>query len=1370
MATITGTTGNDTLTGTSGDDTIYGLAGNDYIDGGDGNDSMYGGTGDDTYVVDTSDLNNDTVYENSGEGTDTVISGLDTYTLTANVENLTLKTGDRSLWGTGNGLDNVMTGNDGDNYLIGAGGNDTLYGGAGDDALDGEDGADTMVGGTGDDLYVVDNASDVVTENSGEGTEDRVDSFITYTLGANVENLSLIGSGNLNGTGNTLDNGIVGNLDNNILDGGTGADSMAGESGNDTYVVDNAGDVVTEYSGEGTDTVQSSISYTLGTYVENLTLTGTGNIDGTGNSGANTITGNSGNNTLDGGAGADAMSGGAGNDIFIVDDAGDTVAENSSEGTDLVQSSVTFTLGSNVENLTLTGSSSINGTGNILDNIITGNSGANTLSGGGGNDTLDGGTGADSMAGGTGNDIFVVDNAGDTVSENSSEGTDLVQSSITYTLGSNVENLTLTGSSAINGTGNSLDNVITGNSAVNTLTGGAGNDTYVISNASAIIVENSSEGTDTVLAGVSSFNLDANIENLTFTTSANSGGYGNALDNIILGNSGNDGLHGEAGNDYIDGGTGYDQMYGGTGNDTFVVDDSNDNVYENSGEGTDLTYTSLASYALTANVENLTLTYASGAHGDGNTLDNIIIGNSGVDTIRGLAGNDVLDGGAGADYLEGGTGNDTFVVDNTSEHLTENASEGTDLVQSSVTWTLATNFENLTLTGSSNIDGTGNSVANTITGNSGNNTIDGGTGADAMAGGAGNDTFIVDNASDTVTENSSEGTDTVQSSVSFALGSNVENLTLTGSSSITGDGNSLDNTIIGNSGNNSFQGYAGNDYIDGGTGNDQMTGGTGNDTYVVDNSNDNVYENASEGTDTVYTSLSSYGLAANVENLVMTGTGNNQCNGNGLDNVLTGNSGNNTFSNSVGGEDTMIGGLGNDYYYVDSAGDTVIENASEGWDRVSSSVTYTLGSNIEDLYLTGSGNINGTGNGSDNELDGNSGVNTLDGGAGNDTFYGGAGDTLIGGTGNDIFYIGSSSTTTITENSGEGTDEVQVTASYTLGTGSNLENLTLFSGATNGTGNELDNVIIGNSSANTLTGNDGNDTLNGGTGADTLVGGLGNDLYIVDNTGDVVTESSGQGTDSVQSSVTFTLASNVENLTLTGSSAINGTGNGLDNTLTGNSGVNSLTGGAGNDYLDGGAGVDNLTGGTGNDTYVVDSNSDGTYENYNEGTDLVLASVTVSLQGHIENLTLTGSSAINGTGNTLDNVITGNSGANTLSGNDGNDTLSGGDGLDTLTGGSGADTFIFLAASAYHNIDVVSDFSTGQADVLDLRDVLSSYNGSDAITDWVRISNSGSDSTVEVDRDGTGGTYGWTQIATLTGVTGLTDEAALVASGNLLAH
>src|SRR5262245_29926208 len=181
----------------------------------------------------------------------------------------------------------------------------------------------------------------------------------------------------------------------------------------------------------------------------------------------------------------------------------------------------------------------------------------------------------------------------------------------------------------------------------------------------------------------------------------------------------------------------------------------------------------------------------------GTADDDLIEGLGGDDTLNGLGGNDTLDGGTGADTMAGGTGNDTYVVDDVGDVVTENAAEGTDTVQSSITWTLGATLENLTLTGAAAINGTGNTLNNTINGNSGANVLDGGAGADAMAGGASDDTYLVDNTSDTVTEAASAGIDTVRSSVTYTLAANVETLVLTGTTAISGNGNGSDNVLDG---------------------------------------------------------------------------------------------------------------------------------------------------------------------------------------------------------------------------------------------------------------------------------------------------------------------------------------------------------------------------------------------------------------------------------------------------------------------------------------------------------------------------------------------------------------------------------------------
>jgi VCBS repeat-containing protein len=199
----------------------------------------------------------------------------------------------------------------------------------------------------------------------------------------------------------------TGTKKSDTLWGSTGADTLFGDKGDDTYFVNHTGDVVVETKNQGNDLVASSISYTLTDNVEALVLIGTAALDGTGNTLNNILVGNAAANQLDGRAGADTMSGGAGDDTYIVDNTGDSVNENAGEGIDSVRSSVSYVLGANVENLTLTGTGAINATGNALANVIIGGAGGNRLSGAGGNDTLRGGSGNDVIDGGTGTDTAV---------------------------------------------------------------------------------------------------------------------------------------------------------------------------------------------------------------------------------------------------------------------------------------------------------------------------------------------------------------------------------------------------------------------------------------------------------------------------------------------------------------------------------------------------------------------------------------------------------------------------------------------------------------------------------------------------------------------------------------------------------------------------------------------------------------------------------------------------------------------------------------------------------------------------------------------------------------------------------------------------
>ena len=740
---IDGGAGNDEIYGDAGDDTVYGGNGDDLIFGGAGINWLSGGAGNDTLVINAGD----TVVEAADSGVDTVQIA-ENYTLGDNVENLVLL--GSAVSGTGNALNNKLTGDamanqlsglEGDDVILGMEGADTLLGGAGNDTLDGGSGADTMIGDIGDDSYIVDNFGDTVRESLGGGIDAIKVSLLSYTLPDNVENLRFGGSGAFTGTGNALANVIQGGGSYDVLNGGGGDDQIYGDVGNDT---------------------------------------------------------------LDGGTGADVMYGGSGSDTYTVDNAGDHVNEDivgSSGGADLVNSSVDFVLGANVENLTLTGMSAINATGNDLANKLTGNSTDNVLYGLGGNDALNGGTGADTMYGGAGNDTYTVDNIGDMAVELANQGIDRVISSVTYTLADNVENLTLSRSAALSGTGNSLANVLLGNAGANaldgklgadTLTGGAGNDTFVFS--TALGSGNVDRITDFVAVD-DTIQLDASV----FVGLTAGALTASAFKDLSTGEL--------DGDDHIL----YDRNTGILSYDT-----------DGSGSGAAVQFAILDN-KITITAAGLVVTgtdTVGGTDGTGGTVS----ATTGNDTLTGTSGNDLLDGKEGADSLRGLAGNDIYVVDNVGDTVTEMLNEGTDTVRTSLTsYTLGANVETLTYTGTAAFTGTGNELAKAITGSSGADKLDGKAGADTLMGGAGNDTYTIDNTGDMVVELANQGTDRVISQVSYVLSDNVENLTLSTSAALSGTGNSLVNVLVGNGGAN---------VLDGRGGADTLTGGSGNDTFV----------------------------------------------------------------------------------------------------------------------------------------------------------------------------------------------------------------------------------------------------------------------------------------------------------------------------------------------------------------------------------------------------------------------------------------------------------------------------------------------------------------------------------------------------------
>lgn len=568
--TLYGGTEDDELYGGDGNDIIFGQEGDDLIAGEAGNDALYGGLGDD--------------FIEGGEGDEIEIQGNE---------------GNDFLFG-GNGIDKILGGADndyisgdagddnldgglGEDFIAGGDGNDLLTGSDGNDSLDGESGVDTLNGGSGDDVYVVDNTADVITGESITSGTDQVFSSVSLNLINNIEDLTLTGTGNITGAGNDLANILVGNDQKNILNGLGGGDVLYGGGGDDTLK-----------GGAGNDF-----------------LDGGSNPDYFNDIGSTTSIA----------SGLDRLEGGLGDDTYYIND-NDLVIENTNEGNDTIVTNISYVLPQNVENLS-------------LDNQIVDVTDVN--------------------AGIAGKSTPIAESLRN--SENSSDR-NVVQS-----IGSDSENsldlIEENSQTSLNATGNELNNKISGSSDSNIINGLAGNDTL-----------DGERGNDFIDGGEGDDNL--------------SGGKG---DDQLLGGNGNDSLTGNDGNDILDGengldsligGSGFDSLYGannddllfggadndylngGNGNDTLDGEDDSDILYGE--QGTDSLYGANGDDTIFGGIDN---DYLNGGNDndvlDGEDGNDYLDGAAGADYLYGANGNDYLFGGEGNDYLNGGDGNDYLV-------------------------------------------------------------------------------------------------------------------------------------------------------------------------------------------------------------------------------------------------------------------------------------------------------------------------------------------------------------------------------------------------------------------------------------------------------------------------------------------------------------------------------------------------------------------------------------------------------------------------------------------------------------------------------------------------------------------------------------
>ncbi|WP_293932604.1 calcium-binding protein [Iodobacter sp.] len=1314
--------GNDVLSGGIGNDDLEGGAGNDVLDGGAGNDALDGGVGFDTYLFgrgagnDTINvkgshigstaaiklaedlLNSDIVLKRVGyslllsviDTTDSLLikdyfynkstqiifaDGLvwDTSVIQSKV--MLGSNGNDVLYGTA--LADKLLGLDGDDMLGGYEGNDVLDGGVGQDTLEGDNGQDLLLGGEGNDRL-----------SGGEGTDTLYGGDgLDILFGGGGDDLLYGDNGNDSLYGNEDNDLLVGGDGDDVLDGGSGNDVLNGGRGDDTYLFD-------QYSGNDTINVLDLtegvdiIRLGEGVLTSDITLKRDGNtlILSIKGFAASLKVMNYFENTASFPIEQIKFADGSIWDVPVINNkvnallGFDDLIEGDEETNKLIGSEANELMRGFAGNDQLFAFAG--------NDLLQGGEGDDYLDGGAGNDKLEGGIGKDQLSGGEGDDLLLAGagddkyvftgNWGNDVLDNAGGGSDWLFFS---ELERNQLSFKQDGKDLLIGViGDAsrsvrvLNHFNGGDAAIAYVQPKSG---YALSAVDIAKLWGGGGGSTNTLNGTGgNDNLSGTAQvDLITGAAGNDSLFGLAGNDTLRGDEGDDYLDGGLGNDRLEGGIGKDQLAGGEGDDRLIAGAGDDkyvftgnwgnDVIDNIGGGSDwLFFSELERNQLSFKQDGKDLLIGvvgdagrsvrvlnhfnggdaaiaylqpksgnalsaadiakllpntggnNGGSGNANTadFDQVIDGDAANNQLQGDSGKDLIRGMAGNDQLFGGEGNDRL-----------EGGDGDDYLSGGF--------------------GSGNSGDDLLMGGAGNDTLNGEDGNDRLEGGAGNDSYVFDGTSQDVIDNTGGGRDGIfladgigADRISFSRDGD-DLLLMVDKSAATSVrvlkhflGGDLAISYVQPSGGNMISaqkiaqmigaqsipgGYEA--LVDGDAGNNKLSGTAAKDLLRGFAGNDQLFGGL--GNDRLEGGDGDDYLAGGYGNVANTG-----------DDVLIGGAGNDQLSGEDG-NDRLEGGVGDDKYVFDGKSQDVIDNTGGGFDGVFFSGTVTkdqlgFSRSGDDLLITVGGNAQQSVRVLNHFLGGDWAIDYVQPGGG-------------------VPYL-----TTAAINAAVAAAGLKLV------------------------GTEGNDTLVGDAGKDTLTGLAGDDVLNGGAAADTLVGGLGNDTYIVDNAGDVVTELAGEGTDTVQSSLNWVLGSNLENLTLVGTTAINGTGNELANVLMGNAAANTLTGAAGNDTLDGGAGADKLQGGLGDDRYVVDVSGDVITENANEGIDTVQATLAWTLGTNLENLTLTGSAAINGTGNALNNVLMGNAGANTLNGAEGNDTLSGGAGVDILSGGAGNDTYI----------------------------------------------------------------------------------------------